>query len=264
MKPERFEELMQQLLDGELPPSAGAELAAELRVRPEWRRELRQHLVLWELWAQQQAPERSADAFVAGWETRLRAERRSERFVAEVEQRIRTDADRDDSADCRAGSPDPAGASEAAGSGDPVLQQHAHGVFRWWQALQQPAGALWAAVSVIAFAAVAWLAVPHRAVATVTVQGEAVCTACVLHETHEHLPAIRVRDGGRTEILYVQSDPKDFLRIGDYCTAPVPLVATGRVRTEHGRRLFDAQTVAGTTDGARPRTTPGEPILFPF
>ncbi|ACB76439.1 hypothetical protein [Opitutus terrae] len=252
MTPDRFEELVQQLLDGELPTSGGAELAAELQTRPERRRELRQHLVLWELWAQQQAPERSADAFVAGWTTRLRAERQGERFVAEVEQRIRADADLGDSAGCGAESPDPAS------------PRSPHGVFRWWQALQQPAGALWAAVSVVAFAAVVWLAMPGRAIATVTVQGEAVCTSCALHETHEHLPAIRVQADGETTIYYVQSDPAEILRIGDYCMAPVPLVATGRMHTEKGRRLFEAQIVTGTSDKARPRGQAGEPILFPF
>lgn len=247
MNAERFEGLLQQLLDGELAPAEGEELATELRSSPARRRELRQHLVLWELWAQQQAPERSAEAFLAACGTRLRAERQEDRFVAEVEQRIRADR-----------------VQASAGAEDTQAAAARGGLFHWWRALQQPSGALWTAVSAIAIVAVVWLALPGRATATVTLRGEAVCTACTLHETHEHLPAVRVHHGGRTEIYYVQSDPMDILRIGDYCVAPVPLVATGRMHTENGRRLFEAQSVAGTNDGAQPPAKSSEPILFPF
>lgn len=308
MNRERFEELLDDLLERELTPDEAGELAQAVRTDPAWRGELRRHLVLWELWSQQQTPERSADAFVAACRTRLRAEREDERFVAGLNRRIREErdsgsAERSDAAGGRAGPPDAAGAAEAAGCGDSVprsptasteapitarpfrwrffwdrigallvgvrrrrqatpLQDGDRGKsrFPWGRALQQPAAVWGTAVSVVMVAAVFWIASPGTAQATTTtVHGEAVCTACMLHETHDHLPAIRVRDGQETRIYYVQSPRDAFYRIGDYCRAPVPLIATGRAEMKDGRLLFDAESLQSTTVH-----DPRNRIMFPF
>lgn len=109
-----------------------------------------------------------------------------------------------------------------------------------------------------------WLLTPHSARATTTLHGEAVCTACILHLTHEHLPAIRVHDGSTTRIYFVQSDPRAILQLGDFCAAPIPLVATGKTGTKDGRLLFDAQTVKADPPPARPPEPEGKRVLFPF
>ena len=68
----------------ELSASETAELAEAAGQNPARARDLRQHLALWELYAQRVAVERSGDAFVAAWETRLRAEADSDVFVERV------------------------------------------------------------------------------------------------------------------------------------------------------------------------------------
>lgn len=61
-----------------------------MRQSPARARDLRQHLALWELYAQRVAAERNADVFVAAWETRLRAEADSDAFVERVEAHLQS------------------------------------------------------------------------------------------------------------------------------------------------------------------------------
>ena len=74
MNSPRYEELLGRMLEGDLSGREAEEFAAELRANPARLRDLRRHLVLWEIWSQHQAPERSSEAFVNAWKTRLRAE----------------------------------------------------------------------------------------------------------------------------------------------------------------------------------------------
>ena len=62
MRLERYHELLGSLFEGELATDDAEELAHGLREQPEWCEDLRQQLVLWELWAQHAAPERSPEA----------------------------------------------------------------------------------------------------------------------------------------------------------------------------------------------------------
>ena len=67
------------------------ELARALNESLSLRRDLRQHLVLWEMWSQDQAPERSAAAFIRAWKTRLRAESEgADTFAAAVRAELET------------------------------------------------------------------------------------------------------------------------------------------------------------------------------
>jgi hypothetical protein len=92
-----------------------------------------------------------------------------------------------------------------------------------------------------------------------------VCTACVLHQTHECHPAIRVTTGGATEIYYLESNPALARLQGRFCSGPTPAVATGTTVTKSGRRLFEAASVELPED-PKPRNPPNkdERILFPF
>jgi hypothetical protein len=234
----RFEELLGQLFDGDLSAAEGDELAAMLRADPSRRRELRQHLVLWELWAQQQTPERSADSFLAACRTRLRAERQGESFLADLKKRIPRDSDAPEATTLLGG---------------------------WWNVLRRPARFAWAAsVMLAAFAVFLWLLTPHDARATTTLHGELVCTACILHQTHEHLPAIRVHEGATTRIYYLQPIHRPIQPPGDFCAAPIPMVATGKVGTKNGRLLFDVQAVEPGSPPLSPPANPDERVLFPF
>jgi hypothetical protein len=218
MNDERFEFLTGRLLDGELSAAEGEELAAAMRAGPDRRRELRQHLVLWELWTQQQASERSEDAFLAAWHTRLRAERQGDEFVVSVRERL-SHRLRGDSWRSRA--------------------------LSWWRGAGRPIQVvLTATAAAVVLSASFWLAVPQDARATTTLKGEVICTACMLHETHEHLPAIRVQTDGTEQIYYVTSDRRALVRLGNYCVAPVPLIATGRANVNDGRREISVQTAA--------------------
>lgn len=236
MTAERFEALVQRLLDRELESAEVDELAAELRENPERRREVREHLVLWELWAQRQSAQRSEEVFLAAFRTRLRAEEESEGFVAELRRRIERD-------NClRAGS---------------------LGRWRsWWRGRRPGWFATWVAASMLSAAALVaalWIVTPHQARAAATLHGQAVCTACMLHETHEHLPAILVREGGGTSVYYVQSDRTAILRVGDYCLAPVPIVASGQTAQRDGRRTIAVE------HAARDQPQPDDqPALIPF
>ena len=74
MNPERYEDLLSRLLEGEMTAPEAEELARALAESPALGRNLQQHLVLWEMWSHAQSPERSAEAFVRGLKTRLQAE----------------------------------------------------------------------------------------------------------------------------------------------------------------------------------------------
>jgi len=231
----RFEELLGELLDGELTPAAGDELAAAVRAEPVRRRELRQHLVLWELWSQQQAPERSAEAFLASWRTRLRAESHGEAFLAALKSRI-----------SRAGISDSRPSWFGAG----------------WDGLRRPAGLVWAsAVAVVALTLFVWLLTPHRAEATI-LRGEAVCPACTLHEGHVHAPALRVHADGTTHIYYLEGFPKLTEMQGYFCSGPNPITVEGTPRTAAGRASVSVSRLE--VPPPNPKTNDDQRILFPL
>lgn len=249
MTSERFDDLLGLLLEDELSGVEAGELALMIRTDPARRRELREHLVLWELWAQQQAPERSAEAFVAACTTRLRAERHGEGFIADLKQRM-----------LRESAPEPRRERVVRNAGK--IPGAVAGLVR---ALLRPAGVAWTAASAAVLAVVCWVAIPRAAQATTLVHGEAVCTTCILHETHGvHRPAIRVREGDAVRTYYVQSDSEPILRLGDFCAAPVPLVAKGTTAIRDGRHSIDIQTLESAPAQSPRPDRPDEPVLFPF
>jgi len=235
MNPARYQDLLGRLLEGELSEPEAGELARELGARPELQLDLQQHLALWEVWSQHQAPERSAEAFVAAWKTRLRAESEgADKFYETVRARLETRRGR---------------------------------LFSWitmlGAALRRPTGIAWAASAAIAgLAVVFWLAVPRSAQAMITIQGEAVCPACVLHEGHQHTPAICVQKGGITLIYYLERSPT--LTVGQeyFCMGPNPITVEGQSRTEGGRVLLNvSRTVLPPPP---PKTSHDQRILFPL
>jgi hypothetical protein len=219
MNSQRYQELLGRLLEGALSDAEAEELAAGLKEQPELQRDLRSHLVLWELWSQQHTPERSSDAFLNAWKTRLRVEREDPDVFAEA-MRTRIDA--------------------------PPRRTGTIGFFArlFAGAILRPKGMAWAASVLIAIsAAVLWFAGARSAQAVTVLKGEAVCTACVLHETQDHAPALRVVVGPSTNIYYLDRSPTLATLQGYFCSGPTSATAEGKARTEEGKRLFHATTV---------------------
>jgi len=235
MSASRYDELVAALHEDGLAAAEADELAALVRAQPELRRDLRRQLVLWELWSHQQAPERGAASFLAACRTRLRAESEgeSESFLAALHQRQTRETRRT-----------PPGR-------------------RW---LRGPLAFAWAAPLAAALVAlVIWIAMPRTAQAT-TLTGEAICTACMLHESHEHRPVLRIQDGGTTRLCYLESDHPLHREIGNFCAAPVPIHATGGLRTENGRLILAVQALArhAPPPGSPADTPDDRPALMPF
>jgi hypothetical protein len=237
MNPARYQELLGRLLEGELSGAEAEELAGGLGASPALRQDLRRHLVLWEVWSQHQAAERSAESFVNAWKTRLRAESESaDAFPHAVRDRLQ--------------SPGMIGAWVRA--------------FR--AMIRRPAGIAWAAsLTMAGLVALFWFAAPRSARAMTTIKGEAVCPACVLHESHEHSPAIRVTEGNVIRIYYLDRNAAVGGLQDYFCGGPTPVVAKGKARTEKGRRLFDAATVI-IPDANKPKAQPTNDvnIIFPI
>ena len=220
MNSQRYQELLGRLLEGELSDAEAEELATGLKERPEMQRDLRSHLVLWELWSQQQAPERSSDAFLNAWKTRLRAEGEdAEEFADAVQTRI--------------------GASHSRPRALATLMRFLLGGIR------RPKGMAWAAsVFIVISTAIFWLAGRRSAQAVTVLKGEAVCTACVLHESQDHTPALRVIATPSTNIFYLDRTPEIAALQAYFCNGPTAATAEGKARTEEGRQLFQVATIA--------------------
>jgi ferric-dicitrate binding protein FerR (iron transport regulator) len=90
MNQERYETLVGRVLDDEASSIEVAELEHGLRDQPERAEDFQSHLVLWELWSQECRPERSAEAFVEGWRTRLAAEAQADAFVERTVENLET------------------------------------------------------------------------------------------------------------------------------------------------------------------------------
>jgi hypothetical protein len=243
MNPARYEELLSDLFDGELSDGSARELAEGLGARPDLLRDLCRHLLLWEVWSQHQAPERSATAFLAAWRTRLHAENEdAAAFQDALKSRLEL---REEPRGMR-------------GIGATVLAV--------WTAVRRPAGIAWiTSVVVVGLAMLFWLGGTRSAQAVTTIQGEAVCTACVLHESHEHLPAIRVTGSNSTQIYYLDLNAAVEGLQERFCNGPTPVVADGIPRTERGRLLFEARRLV-MPEPAPPPPAPekDERVLFPI
>jgi len=218
-----YEHGLSRLLDGEMTATEAEDFAAHLRAKPELLRDLRQHLVLWETWSQLQSPERSARAFANSWETRLTAENTADDFCRAVQARV------------------------AEPGAEPSAWK------RWWSTVRafrledHRSAALASAAAVLTVAAAFfWFgAATTSARPVVTIEGEAVCTRCVLHQTHDCAPAVRVVSGGTTQFYYL--DPKESAVANsrlNYCSAHTDHVrATGTASIDHGHLRLDATAV---------------------
>jgi hypothetical protein len=221
---ERYQELLGRLFEGELSGSESEELVHALEKSPELRRDLRQHLVLWEAWSQDQLPERSAEAFIRACKTRLRVEREgADAFTDAVRAEIQIgESSTFDDALLEPGT--------AWRKPEPLSQ----GLRGWIEgrlsSMQRRTKAAWAgSFAMAAIAGMIWTAV-HPSAHAMTISGEGVCRACQLHEGHQHLPAIRVVSAGVTNIYYLESSQTDAGV--SFCLAPRQVVAKGFLKKD--------------------------------
>jgi len=80
--------LLGRIIDGPPGPALHEQIQSARRLSPAERQRLRQHLLLDEILSQSLAPERSADAFLAGLIQRHRCEQDGEAFTNRVMERI--------------------------------------------------------------------------------------------------------------------------------------------------------------------------------
>jgi hypothetical protein len=84
----------------------------------------------------------------------------------------------------------------------------------------------------------------HQSAKTMIVlQGEAVCPACVLHEGHVHVPAVRLRKNGTTRIYYLDPSPALASQQGYFCGGPTPVTIEGKTHREGGRDMLNVSRI---------------------
>lgn len=86
---DRYDELLSLYLDGEPTEAELNELSELLKADAKLAEDFRQELLIWETWSQEHTPERSADAFLAGFHTRLRAEGDASEFELSVTKQLK-------------------------------------------------------------------------------------------------------------------------------------------------------------------------------
>ena len=89
-----FDNLLSQLVDGDLSPERHAEFAALLQANPERAESTRSELVFTDLLEQSLRPERTFNAFLDGLEERVMAERTADEFIAQLLPKLKAVDDR--------------------------------------------------------------------------------------------------------------------------------------------------------------------------
>jgi hypothetical protein len=74
----------------------------------------------------------------------------------------------------------------------------------------------------------------------ITLRGEGLCAKCELKQTQTCQNALRLLEGNKTIIYYLEQNPlsRNFHKY--ICAAPKRIVVTGTVREEKGKRIITA------------------------
>ncbi|WP_406699292.1 hypothetical protein V5E97_10505 [Singulisphaera sp. Ch08] len=220
----RYHELLGQLLDGSLSEADAEELRWELERDPDRLRDVRGHLMFSDLLAQEHTPGRSAEAFWQGIQSRL-----------SVETGVTAEVDTPPLPPPLAFEP-PARRKYrglAAVIAAVILLSTAL-VSQWPSSRRDEARPLLPTLSVLR---------SGTAGATqISLRGVVVCVHCTLHETEKCQPAVRIREEGREETLFLDDNAvrRDFNRTQGCGRTPLPVLAQGTVHTENGRPLLAA------------------------
>jgi hypothetical protein len=228
MNRERYQQLLDSLLDGELSPAEADELPAGLRENPELQRDLRRQLILWDVWSQHAAAERSGESFIEAWKTRVHAEAGSEQFSQSVLDRI---------------------------SAPMAVFKYRVPFWKRWRPVQ----IAFAVFALTFLAAAGWWAQQQisktRTVQentaflaqlgtnqTVTISGEGVCVWCVLHEGPPQRPALRVKQGNVTRVVYLEFKGYSS-KLHPYFIGGTTVTATGILKDDHNRLVLQTQSI---------------------
>lgn len=205
----RYHELLERMLDSRISEADAEELRRGLETDPARLRDLREHLTLWDLWAQEQSPDRGADAFRRRFEARLM-----------------TEIDRPDGV---VADPLPGPAPGRRRFSRRVILACAAGVI------------LAATVGLLRTRTPGGSEAADRRpaqVRLVSLRAEAVCTRCILHETEACQLALRVHQSGREELWEVNDQGAQTNLGRAYCQGATPVLAQGSLVSEHGRQLL--------------------------
>jgi hypothetical protein len=219
----RYHELLGRLLDGSICESDAEELCRELERDPDRLRNVREHLLLSELLAQEHAPSRAPEAFWQGIQSRIRAEADGA-VTGDAATRPR-----------RTSEPTTRRKYRRLASGIAASLLISIAIASLWSGLRRE--------PVNDPSAVPGILGSNLAVAThVSLHGKAVCTHCTLHQTKECQPAVRIRGGEGEQTLFLSDNAisRDFKRRQGCCRTPLLVYAEGTVRSEHGRLLLGA------------------------
>ena len=225
MKAARYQQLLGRLLEDDLSDTQAEELACALKSSHELRQDLRRHLVMWELWSQDQALERSATRFVHSWETRLGVDGEgANEFTDAVKAKLENFGERD--------------ASETLQKEAQTRETTGRRMALWYHGLrifsQQRAILFWALSAIMALVGYAWVATTRSTHAATIIRGEGICTFCTLHQGHEHLQAIRVVGPADEGHLYYLEANRFSAGIY-FCDGPIPVVGKGYLKTNETR-----------------------------
>ena len=224
---ERYQQLRDQLLDGELSTASAEELAAGLRKHPDFQQDLRRHLALWEAWSQRLTEARSTENFVEAWKTRACAEDKAEEFSLSVMERIQ---------------------AQTGGA--------MHRISFWKRLLRPlPIAATLLAAAVMASWRIADRISQARTLRDnaaylaqtgvdrlVTISGEGACAWCVLREGPPQRPALRMKTDSGTRIVYLQF--KGYTQeLHRYFEGGTTVLAKGFLREDHGRLVLKTQSI---------------------
>ncbi len=204
----RYDELVSLILDGEPTQGELAELEQLLREEPKLTRDLAEQLANWEIWAQDAAPERSPEAFLAGFLTRSKAEADSADFRRDAIQKLKS-------------------------SNRPTFlipQLIAAGIallaciFFFKRSDPKPRSTH------------APVDVPSQ---SFTVKGEGVCTQCTLNQEGPHNKALRYTGAdGALKLLLLKRDPSLRQHTQAFCGGPTPITAEGELVQINGEERF--------------------------
>lgn len=209
MSTTRYDELVSLFFDGEPSDEELNELAQWLKNDESLATDFREQLLIWEAWSQETAPERSANSFFAGIQTRLRAENDAPAFELSVTKKLK-----------QRRLPLPF---------HPIIAVAATAALMliFVQVMMQSSNENEPAV----------IAETNH----ICVHGECVCTRCTLHQTEEHLRAIRYRGHeGHTTIVMLKNNPEMKMHMHHFCKGPTPVLVEGNLTEENGELVLTA------------------------
>ena len=208
----RYEELLSLFLDGEPSEEELTELVGLLKDQPKLAEDFTQELLIWEAWSQEHAPERSADAFLSSFHTRLRAEDDAPDFQLAVTRQIKKRK-------------------------NPFI----------WQPLLAIAAVLVILLSVSVFFNPADLntgLISTAEAGHIQIQGECVCLHCTLKMANRCKKAVRyVDENGEAHLLRLKRNELLSDYNSCFCRGPTLAIIEGEIIIENGEQMLLASSI---------------------